>query len=246
MSRATKAQRRERRKERRSRSNSMRLHKQFDQKLSGRGLQLISYDVSYDKLDLNDEPDPALELLDDPQRQELMDQLTRDPQTAIERLRALLEKWPDSRTLSNWLAAAYSSARDMAGAERMARELYRRHPDYLFARLGMAQVYMERGEVEQIPILFNNTFELKMLYPHRKVFHITEVLGFNSVMVEFLMRTDRPREARAYFDIMNRLEPDHPLTQAARRVVYGSRMLGLVKKVQRRLVRYTRSQPASG
>lgn len=235
MSRAEKVRRRERRRQRHDRSSDQRLKRSLQRRLVERGVQLVSYDITYEPVHLPEEVDPGLGSLDERERDELYEQVYTDPRAVIEKLEALLKAFPDSRTLSNWLAMAYQGANDFANVERVTRELYARHPDYLFARTAMAQLLLKNGELDQIPKLFDEKFDLKMMYPHRNVFHITEVLAFCDLMVEFLMRTNRRRQAEVYFEIMDEMAPDHPLTKRAREVIMGSQLLQLIRNMSRRL-----------
>ena len=49
-------------------------------------------------------------------------------------------------------------AAGVASAEQETRELYQRHPDYLFAKVAMAQFALHRGELDQVEAIFDQTF----------------------------------------------------------------------------------------
>ena len=39
---------------------------------------------------------------------------------------------------------------------------------------GYGDESLQKGEIEKIPEIFDNKFDLKMLYPNRNIFHISE------------------------------------------------------------------------
>jgi hypothetical protein len=45
-------------------------------------------------------------------------------------------------------------------------------------------------------VIFDNKFDLKLLYPHRTTFHVSEYLAFASIMVEYYMRIGEHDAAR--------------------------------------------------
>ena len=188
----------------------------------------LTYEITRDAL-TPDSPDPAILHMDEDDRHDLFDLVHHDPAAALPRLQAWVQRYPDSRTLRNWLAMAYSGVDDNVSAEQETRELYQRHPDYLFAKVAMAQFALHRGELDQVEAIFDQQFDLKLLYPHRDVFHLTEFLAFARVMVEYFLRKRNHHTARLYYDMMNKLAPDHPLTCQARQVMSGSTLLRLAR-----------------
>ncbi|MBN1935009.1 MAG: hypothetical protein JW934_10110 [Anaerolineae bacterium] len=57
-------------------------------------------------------------------------------------------------------------------------ENYRRNPDYLFARLNYAELFLRRGDYERVAEILEHKFDLKLLYPRRNRFHVSEVSNF--------------------------------------------------------------------
>ena len=92
----------------------------------------------------------------------------RDPTKAIPELERLVTTYPHIPTFANHLSIAYLAAGDQEQAIALVREAYRRHPQYLFAKVNYANLCLQQGEIEKVPGIFDHAFDLKQLYPHRK------------------------------------------------------------------------------
>jgi hypothetical protein len=232
MSRAEKERRRRHRLEKRNRSR----RQLFDLSQTAepfQSLQLLSYDITYDRLDLSEEA--PLDLSDD-ERQSLFEQSQNDPRLAVDRIKLLLDRHPHSPILLNWLHAAYVGMNDQANMEIVAKLNYEMNPRYLFARLNYAAMFLERGELSKVEEIFEGKYDLKLLYPHRNVFHFTEVIGFCAIMVQYRMRKGEPQAAEPYYSIMQQIAPNHPTTQQIETIMRGSVLLQLAKRMSRSLL----------
>ena len=202
----------------------------------GRDLTLLSYTISFDALDLPEVIDPIMERALPAGDREALHALLHDaPAAAIPQLEVLVERFPGSRMLMNWLASAYSHVGDDEKAEHIIRLNFELHPDYLFARLAYAQRCLRRGDLDRVREVFEDKFDLKLMYPHRDVFHVSEFVAFCSVAVEYFMRTGETEAAHALFGALDDMCPDHPVTNQLRRVLEGSLLLRFAKMVQRRM-----------
>lgn len=244
MPRAEKQRRRARRRERKA-QRQHRLPRVVDAWMSQQpitvnasraGVLHLTYDITTEPV-APDRPDPAMMQMTEEERAELFDLLHDDPEAALPRLIAWVERYPDSRILRNWLAMAYSSTGDNVSAERETTLLYEREPDYLFARVAMAQFCLHRGEIHRVAELFDHKLDLKLLYPQRNVFHLSEFLAFARVMVEYYLRKNEHCAAVRYHELMEEMDPEHPLTRQARGVMFGSTLLDLVKALSGRRLR---------
>src|ERR671923_87621 len=73
----------------------------------------------------------------------------------------LITTYPHVPTLYNYLSIAYPAAGDQEQATACVREAYRRHPQYLFAKVNYANLCLQQREVEKIPGIFDHTCDLK-------------------------------------------------------------------------------------
>src|SRR5437667_6894279 len=101
-----------------------------------RALGVTSYDITWDPL--HNLPHNVLPPEVDSQAERLHNPAVSRPAKAVPELERWIERYPDVAKLYNFLCLAYQGVGDTANAERIARENYRRHPDYLFAKLNYA------------------------------------------------------------------------------------------------------------
>jgi tetratricopeptide (TPR) repeat protein len=170
--------------------------------------QIIEYEITSEAI-----PDSQFKRL--PQHvQEAVDRLyhlvLERPSEAIPELRELIDKYPDIPRLYNFLSVAYQSTQQYEKAEQAIRENHRRNPDYLFARLNYAGLCMEKGDYAAVARIFDHKFDLKLLYPERKKFHVTEVTGFMGIMGRYFYAIGEVEAASACLKVLMTISPDSP------------------------------------
>jgi len=119
------------------------------------GLRLLQYEITYDPIE-----------------DHTIDNLPSHVQKEIDKL-------------YNFLSGAYALVSDTTKADALTQELYEKYPDYLFAKIQYAELCLRNKDLQKIPVIFNNKFDLQLLYPERKVFHISEMLSFIGFMGEY-------------------------------------------------------------
>jgi len=142
-----------------------------------------------------------------------------------------MEQYPDVPQLYNYLHAAYELLNDQTNAQRVLRETLERFPDYLFGRIAYANDCLERGETEKVPGIFNHQYDLKLLYPERKRFHISEVLEFCSAMAWYFHSCGELDRVQMYYKLMHQIDPEHRNTRFVERLLYPSRLDTLLHRL---------------
>ena len=175
-----------------------------------RKLAVVSYDIVYDAMeeDESNRVPPELE----PEWDALHDLVTTTPTVAIGRLEVLVDRFPQVPALMNWLAVAYVAAGRNADVDRATDRLVQLHPTYLFGRVQRAQRYLEEGRPDKVREALGGELDLKMMYPHRTRFHVTEVAALWGVVGEYFLAEDDVEVALAYMDLLRKFAPDHPVT----------------------------------
>jgi tetratricopeptide (TPR) repeat protein len=172
----------------------------------------------YTEYDITDEPldNRAIKRLPS-QVQERIDDLyalaQHDPTQAIPELERLVTTYPHIPTFFNHLSIAYLAAGDQEKATACVREAYRRHPQYLFAKVNYANLCLQQGEIGKIPGIFDHTCDLKQLYPHRTRFHVSEFTGFAWVMCRYCCAIGERETAALYYQMLKHVAPRHPMTK---------------------------------
>ncbi len=155
-----------------------------------------------------------------------------NPQQAISELYELQKKYPRVPQIYNYLAVAYSNAGEKEKAEAITQENIRKNPNYLYARVNQAQIYLARKEYEKIPEIFENKYDLQMLYPKRKKFHISEVANFMGIMGIYFSRTNQREIAEKYNEILQEIASDFPIAKMLNRELNP----GIISRSMKRLL----------
>ena len=92
--------------------------------------------------------------------------------TIIEKLTRLILQHPGSPQLKNFLSVAYNVQGNYKKAAEVNRWILAEHPDYLFAKLNLANEYINEGQPQKVPEVLGGNMEIKALYPERDLFHL--------------------------------------------------------------------------
>ncbi len=142
----------------------------------------------------------------------------KEAETVIDRLLELKQQYPKVPLIYNYISLAYGFL-DTEKQKENIRENYEKNPQYLFARCHYGQLCLREGELEKIPEIFDNKFDLKSLYPRRKQFHATEFSAFTGLMAEYCFRLGNVEQADALFKSMEELVPNAEETQTIKKLL---------------------------
>ena len=192
-------------------------------------VQIVEYEITFEPIgepEYDRLPESVKTRID-----ELYGEIQNNPQEVIPELLELKKKHPDVPQIYNYLAVAYSMIGDDEKSDAIIDEILQKKPDYLFARLNKAQRYLAKKEYEKIPELFNHKFDLKLLYPHRNTFHISEVANFMGIMGLYFVRTNQREVAEKYNEILQQLDPDYPIAKILNRELNPPAILQILKRL---------------
>jgi hypothetical protein len=102
--------------------------------------------------------------------------VTENDKSVIVKLLRWIEKYPDIPQFKNFLSLYYSLNNDTRKAFEINNELLKQFPDYLYAKLNMANFYINNSEVEKVTEILGVELELAELYPERKILGIYKLL----------------------------------------------------------------------
>ncbi len=142
-----------------------------------------------------------------------------------------MEKYPDIPVLSNYLIAAYRLSGQGEKTTSVLLESYKKHPDYLFAKINYALYCIQKGDPHKVPEIFDNKLELKLLYPHREKFHISEFMNFMGVMALYRDAIGEPDIAERYYKMMKQVDRSHDMVRVVKNNLYPSLSTRLLKKI---------------
>jgi len=78
--------------------------------------------------------------------------------------------------------------------------------------------------------IFEQKYDLKSLYPDRKVFHISEFLSFMGIWAVYYYKKGEKNLAKKYYQIMKEVDSSHPLTKSIKRQIHPPLLLRLLEK----------------
>ncbi|MTW19884.1 tetratricopeptide repeat protein [Allochromatium palmeri] len=180
----------------------------------GQNVRISEYEITFDPISNrhNKIPHQIRNRLED-----LFYLVREDPQQVIPELLSLKEAHPNTPVIYNLLSGAYSRIGDNKAVGELVEENYRRNPDYLFAKINYAQFCLHTGDFDKIPEIFEGKYDLKLLYPRRKKFHVSEFAGFTAVMCAYLSVIGHKETARLFYDGLLAVAPDSELVLFAKR-----------------------------
>jgi tetratricopeptide (TPR) repeat protein len=130
--------------------------------------------------------------------------------------RQALELEPDAPDLMNNLATALQLQGRTDAAIDLTREIHRRHPDYLFARVTLARLHAQDGQVEQARAM------LDPLLARRRL-HFAEFASLCMAEIDVALAGGQLEAARSWVELWESGEPDHPGIPHFRRRVREAR-----------------------
>ena len=163
-----------------------------------------------------------------PQLNRLMDRLYIQAREGgshvIKELKQLVAKHPEVPLLKNFLMVAYGNSGYDDKAREINDQILREHPEYLFGKINEALRYIELDEFDRVKELVGDHWDLKKLYPERKIFALGEVIGFHKLATYFYSHKDDLENAEHHLSILTNIAPDHPETGQALEFVMPLRL----------------------
>lgn len=185
---------------------------------------IVSYNIKYVPLTLEESQNnfPVLTDEDNKILSELHFQFIKQPKTIefensdyFQKLNGLLIKYPNHPMILNHIGSGYQLIRQKDKLVKLVYKNYENNPDYLFAKIGMANIYLQDDFPEKAIGIFNGAFTLKHIYPNRSVFHVSEVRAFEHFMVSYYCALSNFNQAKIHLDTMKKVldEDDYLLIE---------------------------------
>ena len=89
--------------------------------------------------------------------------------------------------LKNYLSVAYSIRGNAEQAAHVNEWMLKEHPDYLYGIVNKVNLYFAEGKYDDGYALLGEQLEIRELFPHRKLFHVTEVISYYATAVKYLV-----------------------------------------------------------
>ncbi len=126
-----------------------------------------------------------------------------DPKQAEELLMQALSAEPEAPDILNNLAAAYDAQGRREEAIAQIEQIHERFPDYFFGRTGLANVCIQRGELERADLLLEPLRLFKRM-------HASEFDAFCAVHIELYLAQENRNAARTWFMLWESNDKQNP------------------------------------
>jgi hypothetical protein len=141
----------------------------------------------------------------------------------------LIDEYPEVPMLKNYLATAYTLRKMDKESKEIVLQTVVEHPDYLFGKLALANLYIDEKNYSKVPDILGNEMDIIKLYPDRKTFHASEVINFYKVAVRYFAAVKDLENARDRLNILTELAPEDLATQQAFQFVLPLTMEEMMK-----------------
>lgn len=177
-------------------------------------------------LEIHGEPVSKLDPRVEPLMHRALELLRADKGAEAEEiLKQAMEIQPDEPSLHNNLARAYLVQGQTEKSEALTRETHERFPDYLFGRINLASMLIEKGEIEQAEKLVAGLMS-------RRRFHFAEFSAVAGVEISLALARGDQAAAENWLKAMEQIDPDN-----ADLAAYRMRVKPNVKDLLRTLLR---------
>jgi len=89
--------------------------------------------------------------------------------------------------------------------KQLIKEMYQRFPDYLFAKMGQAEILLDNDEFEEAFLVLDQAHSLKHIHPNRRVFHITEFKPFELCLIRYFCGILDLKQAQLHLQILRKV-----------------------------------------
>lgn len=153
----------------------------------------------------------------------------RDPRYLLK----LIEKYPHIPAFKNYLTVYYQTKGNKEKAWESNHWLVKEHPDYLYGKLNLAGEYIATGRAEEVPNVLGEALDLQALYPHRKVFHLSEFKSFFNVVAEYLLETGDIEALESRIEVAEKvLGNEDDMFNSLRMLILAKRMENMNERME--------------
>lgn len=139
----------------------------------------------------------------------------------IPKLKKLIGKYPDVKQFRNYLASAYLSTGNVEQAKNVNERLVADFPDYLFAKMFKAEIFLNSGEPELCRNLLGQNLRLEELHPERTEYHIAEFMTYQALAIKYFISIGNLEEAENRLILMEEQDANYPAVQSSSSMIMG-------------------------
>lgn len=138
----------------------------------------------------------------------LYDKAQNDPKKAQKEVEILFNKKNHLPEAYNLLSYIYVRLKKIKKVEKLIKENYTHNPSNLFAKINYADQCLRKGKVQVVPKILQEMEDLHKLYPSRKVFHYSEVVGYYTLLGFYHLKLGNKAKARDHCSFVKMIAPE--------------------------------------
>lgn len=127
-------------------------------------------------------------------------------------LEKLIKKYPDVPIFYNYLIVTLYKNKKIELAENFIFEVVEKHPNYLFGKFNLCELYLKKNNPEKVIEIFPDLDDISVANPECVEFHISEVLNFHQVGFLYYLHINEIEKAEEKMqiikDLTNKLDFD--------------------------------------
>lgn len=128
----------------------------------------------------------------------------------IPTIELLLERHSDNPVLKNQLCQAYKLSKNWPTYYAEAEKMLQEHPDYLFARLTVAEIAQSQGHIERFPEIFAGKYEIQE-HSQERIYHVSEIASLYGLLCPWHLQEGHLLRAAWAFALVRHADPEHPV-----------------------------------
>jgi len=126
----------------------------------------------------------------------------------LKQLKKMIEHHPNKPQFKNYLSVWYQTRGNSKKANEVNQQILQKHPNYLFAKINLANNYLSKEEPQKVLELFGENIDLKAIYPERDTFHFSEVISILDVAVRYFIIVNDLEQAELRLQLLRDIAPD--------------------------------------
>jgi hypothetical protein len=166
------------------------------------GLNISSYKISLAPLNLYNTPPEVTKI-----SQTMGIELRQNKAGTDQKLINLIAQYPEAPQFKNYLYNYYLINDQEEEANAILKDTLEKHPNYLFAKINQANLYVQEGKFAEADALMGGEpLDIQILNPERKEFHITEFTTFETYAFEYYIAQDELDKAEKVIDKLKKFK----------------------------------------
>ncbi|MBS0627827.1 MAG: hypothetical protein JSS09_06410, partial [Verrucomicrobia bacterium] len=191
-------------------------------------LEIGGYKISY--ADYKDSLNSIFSKSEQQKFQDLLHEAQIHPKKAYPRALEWQSKVENSKELDNLVAYLHLQNKQIEKAESLTYASFLKYPDYFFAKINYADQCLRKNKTDEIPFIFPS-FDLKELFPTKKIFHVSEFRGFMLVACNYHLKIKKYDLAKSYYENARLADPLHPSVLFLEKKFSRNRIIQFFQKI---------------